>query len=153
MIRCALQIPNFTYPGVGPDELFERVSDIAVTAEHAGFDTILVMDHFYQLPMLGAPDEYMLEGYMLLSALAARTESVQLATLVTGNTYRNPPHLAKIITALDVVSKGRAVLGIGCGWFEEEHTAYGFHFGTFGERFDRLEEALQIIKPMLAGER
>jgi len=153
MIRCGLQIPNFTYPGVGPEDLFEQVSTIAVTAEQSGFDTLHVMDNFYQLPMLGAPDEYMLEGYVLLSALAARTESVMLGTLVTGNTYRNPAHLAKIVTDLDVVSKGRAILGIGAGWFEEEHIGYGFHFGTFGERFDRLEEALRIIRPMFRDER
>ena len=111
------------------------------------------MDHFYQLPMLGAPDHAMLECYTLLSALAQHTSRVRLSALVTGNTYRNPTLLAKIVTALDVVSGGRAQLGIGAGWFELEHDSLGFPFGTFTERFEKLEEALQIILPMLRGER
>ncbi len=152
-IRMALQIPNFTYPGVAPDELFERVALTAQTAEGAGFDTVLVMDHFYQLPMIGPPEYEMLEAYTLLGALAARTSRVRLGTLVTGNTYRNPALLAKIVTTLDVASRGRALLGIGAGWFEPEHQGYGFEFGTIGQRLDRLEEALQIIQPMLRGER
>ena len=111
------------------------------------------MDHFYQLPMLGTPDQPMLEAYTALAALATATKRVQLGTLVTGNTYRNPTLLAKIITTLDVVSGGRAILGIGTGWFELEHEQLGFEFGTFTDRFNRLEEALQIILPMIKGER
>jgi F420-dependent oxidoreductase-like protein len=111
------------------------------------------MDHFYQLPTLGQPDEPMLEAYTTLGALASATERVQLSTLVTGNTYRNPTLLAKEITTLDVVSGGRAILGIGAGWFELEHQQLGFEFGTFTERFEKLEEALQIIIPMTHGER
>jgi F420-dependent oxidoreductase-like protein len=111
------------------------------------------MDHFYQLPGLGAPDEPMFECYAMLSALAQHTERVGLAALVTGNTYRNPALLAKSITTLDHVSNGRATLGIGCGWFEKEHVGLGFEFGTFTDRFEKLEEALQIIIPMLRGER
>ena len=95
----------------------------------------------------------MLECYSLLSALAARTEKIELSSLVTGNTYRNPAVLAKTITTLDVISKGRAVLGIGAGWFQLEHDALGFEFGTFTDRFEKLEEALQIIIPMLNGEK
>jgi F420-dependent oxidoreductase-like protein len=111
------------------------------------------MDHFYQLPMLGAPEEPMLEAYTALGALAAATEDVLLGTLVTGNTYRNPTLLAKIITTLDVISQGRALLGIGTGWFELEHDQLGFEFGTFTDRFAKLDEALQILLPMISGER
>lgn len=95
----------------------------------------------------------MLEAYTALGALATATERVQLGTLVTGNTYRNPTLLAKAVTTLDVVSAGRAILGLGAGWFELEHDQLGFDFGTFTERFDKLTEALDIILPMLAGER
>jgi F420-dependent oxidoreductase-like protein len=111
------------------------------------------MDHFYQLPGLGAPQEPMFECYTLLSALAQHTKTVRLSALVTGNTYRNPTLLAKTITALDHVSNGRATLGIGAGWFEQEHDSLGFQFETFTDRFEKLEEALQIIVPMLRGER
>ena len=148
----ALQIPNFSY-GTGVAELFPTVVAQAREADEAGFDAVFVMDHFYQLPMLGAPDEPMLEAYTALGALAAATRDVQLGTLVTGNTYRNPTLLAKAITTLDVISQGRAVLGIGTGWFELEHDQLGYEFGTFTERFAKLGEALQIILPMLAGER
>lgn len=151
-IRLGLQIPNYSY-GTPVSELFPTVLAQAREAEAAGFDAVFVMDHFYQLPMLGAPEEPMLEAYTALGALATATESVLLGTLVTGNTYRNPTLLAKIITTLDVVSQGRAVLGVGTGWFELEHDQLGFEFGTFTERFAKLEEALQILLPMIAGER
>ncbi len=151
-IRLGLQIPNFSY-GTGVDQLFPTVIAQAREAESAGFDSVFVMDHFYQLPMLGSPDQPMLEAYTALGALATATQRVQLGTLVTGNTYRNPTLLAKTITTLDVVSRGRAILGIGTGWFELEHDQLGFEFGTFTDRFDRLDEALQIILPMLKGER
>jgi F420-dependent oxidoreductase-like protein len=151
--RLGYQIPNFNYPGVGPDGLFEAVARQAEAAERGGFDTVLVMDHFYQLPMLGPPENYMVECYTILSALSQQTSSVRLGALVTGNTYRNPALLAKTVTALDIVSSGRAQLGIGAGWFEVEHDALGFEFGTFTERFEKLEEALQIILPMLRDER
>lgn len=152
MTRLGYQIPNFTYPGVGADRLFPTVVAQAREAEASGFDRVLVMDHFFQLPMLGAPDEPMIECYTLLSALAQHTSTVRLSALVTGNTYRNPALLAKTVTTLDHVSGGRATLGIGAGWFELEHQALGFEFGTFTDRFERLEEALQIIVPMLRGE-
>lgn len=151
-LRLGFQIPNFSY-GTGVSELFPTVIAQAREAEAAGFDAVFVMDHFYQLPMLGSPDQPMLEAYTALGALATATERVQLGTLVTGNTYRNPTLLAKVITTLDVVSAGRAVLGIGTGWFELEHEQLGFEFGTFSDRFNRLDEALQIILPMLEGER
>src|SRR3954463_13008398 len=148
MIRIGLQIPNFTYPGVPDDELFERVAAIATTGEQAGFDTVMVMDHFYQLPLLGPPEHAMFEAYTLLGALAARTSKVKLGTLVTGVTYRNPAILAKIVTTLDVISRGRAFLGIGAAWFDVEHEALGVEFPPIPERFDRLEEALQICRAM-----
>jgi F420-dependent oxidoreductase-like protein len=125
----------------------------ARAAEASGFDTVLVMDHFYQLPGLGPPENEMLECYTLLSALAQHTERVRLSALVTGNTYRNPTLLAKEVTTLDHVSGGRAQLGIGAGWFELEHDSLGFEFGTFSDRFSKLEESLQIIRGMLAGRR
>lgn len=151
-IRLGFQIPNFSY-GTGVAELFPTVIAQAQEAEAAGFDSVLVMDHFYQLPGLGAPEEPMLEAYTALGALATATQDVQLGTLVTGNTYRNPTLLAKAITTLDVVSAGRAILGLGTGWFELEHEQLGFEFGTFTDRFNKLEEALTIILPMIAGER
>jgi F420-dependent oxidoreductase-like protein len=151
-IRLGLQIPNFSY-GTGVEQLFPTVLAQAREAESAGFDSVFVMDHFYQLPMLGSPDQPMLEAYTALGALATATEKVQLGALVTGNTYRNPTLLAKIITTLDVASAGRAILSVGTGWFELEHQQLGFEFGTFTERFDRLEEALQILDPMIKGER
>ncbi len=153
MTRLGYQIPNFTYPDVGADGLFDVVAQQAREADSSGFDTLLVMDHFFQLPMLGDPDEFMLECYALLSALARETSSVKLSALVTGNTYRNPAVLAKTLTTLDIVSNGRAQLGIGAGWFELEHDSFGIEFGTFTDRFEKLEEALQIIIPMLRGER
>jgi F420-dependent oxidoreductase-like protein len=153
MTRLGYQIPNFTYPDVGPAELFDVVAKQAAAADRSGFDTVLLMDHFYQLPMLGDPSAYMLECYTTLGALARETENVRLGALVTGNTYRNPTLLAKIITALDVASGGRAQLGIGAGWFEFEHESLGFEFGTFTDRFEKLEESLQIVIGMLRDER
>ena len=153
MTRLGYQIPNFTYPDSRPDEIFDKVIAQAKAAEAAGYDRVMVMDHFYQLPGIGAPEEPMLECYTMLSAIAQHTSKVRLSALVTGNTYRNPALLAKTITTLDHVSAGRATLGMGCGWFEKEHTDLGFEFGTFGERFEKLDEALQIIGPMLRCER
>jgi F420-dependent oxidoreductase-like protein len=151
-IRLGYQIPNYTYPNQDVEQLFDTVVAQAREAEASGFDTVLVMDHFYQLPGIGTPDRAMLEAYTVLGALASATSTVQLSALVTGNTYRNPPMLAKTVTTLDVVSKGRAILGIGAGWFEREHQDFGYEFGTFTQRFERLEEALKIISPMLRGE-
>ena len=153
MAILGYQIPNFTIPGANSHQIFQNVIAQAKAAEDAGFDTVYVMDHFYQLPGLGAPEEPMFECYTLLSAMAQHTSRIQLSSLVTGNTYRNPTLLAKIITALDIVSNGRAKLGIGAGWFELEHNSLGFEFGTFTDRFEKLEEALQIIVPMLRGEK
>lgn len=151
--RLGFQIPNFSFPDLPNAALFERVAAMAGKAEESGFDTVFVMDHFYQLPMLGPPEWNMFEAYTLLGALAARTRRARLGTLVTGNTYRNPALLGKIVTSLDVISGGRALLGIGTGWFEQEHTGLGFEFGSLSQRFLKLEEALAILKPMLRDRR
>src|ERR1700681_4377492 len=153
MIRVGLQLPNFTFDGVGDDELFEVVARVAVAGERSGFDSVWVMDHFYQLPALGPPDHNMLESYTLLGGLAARTSTARLGTLVTGVTYRNPAILAKQVTTLDVISKGRAILGIGAAWNEDEHRGYGIEFPPIGQRMDRLDEALTIAKLMFTQDR
>jgi F420-dependent oxidoreductase-like protein len=150
-MRFGLQIPNFVAGGP-PGALFDGVVAMAAAAEEAGFDSVWVMDHFYQLPPLGGPSEAMLDSYTLLGALAARTTRVRLGTMVTGVTYRNPAHLAKIVTTLDVISAGRAILGIGAAWYDVEHEGLGFDFPPAGERLDRLEEALQICRAMFTEE-
>lgn len=151
MARIGLQLPNFTY-GVPDDQIFDRVVEYATVAEQAGAESLWVMDHFYQLPALGGAAQPILEGYTTLGGLAARTERVQLGTLVTGVTYRNPAMLAKIVTTLDVMSKGRAILGIGAAWHDLEHTGLGFDYPSDRERLDRLEEAVQICRAMFTEE-
>jgi F420-dependent oxidoreductase-like protein len=146
--RLGLQIPNFTFPGVADADLFETIAGIATTADNSGFDSLWVMDHLYQIEMVGPREDPMLEAYTLLGALAARTRQVALGTMVTGVTYRNPALLAKIVTTLDIVSAGRAILGIGAAWNDDEHAGYGYDFPPAKERLDRLEEALQIIRAM-----
>jgi F420-dependent oxidoreductase-like protein len=146
--RLGLQIPNFTFPGVADADLFDTIAGIATTAEAHGFDSVWVMDHLYQIEMVGPKEHPMLEAYTLLAALAARTQRVGLGTMVTGVTYRNPALLAKIVTTLDVISSGRAILGIGAAWNDDEHAGFGFDFPPVKERMDRLEEALQIIRAM-----
>jgi F420-dependent oxidoreductase-like protein len=148
LTRLGLQIPNFTFPGVADADLFDTIAGIATTAEAHGFDSVWVMDHLYQIEMVGPKEHPMLEAYTLLSALAARTQRVGLGTMVTGVTYRNPALLAKIVTTLDVISSGRAILGIGAAWNDDEHAGFGFDFPPVKERMDRLEEALQIIRAM-----
>ncbi|MDJ0959119.1 MAG: LLM class F420-dependent oxidoreductase [Acidimicrobiia bacterium] len=146
--RLGLQVPSFTYPDGDGAQIFDQVIAQARAAENAGYDSFWVMDHFYQLPMLGSPDEPMLEAYTLLAGVAAQTSTIQLGAMVGGVTYRNPAFLAKTVTTLDVISKGRAIWGIGAGWYEAEHDGYGYEFGTFTDRFEKLEEALQIVKGM-----
>jgi F420-dependent oxidoreductase-like protein len=150
--RLGLQIPSFTYPGVADADLFERISEIAVTAESCGFDSLWVMDHLYQISMVGPVSDPMFEAYTLLGAIAARTSKARLGTMVTGVTYRNPALLAKITTSLDVISSGRAILGIGSAWNEQEHRAFGFDFPVPRERFERLTEAVQIARLMFTEE-
>ena len=146
--RLGLQIPNFTFPGVADADLFETIAGIATAAENNGFDSIWVMDHLYQIEVVGPKEHPMLEAYTLLGALGARTRQAALGTMVTGVTYRNPALLAKIVTTLDIVTSGRAILGIGAAWNDDEHAGYGFDFPSAGERLDRLEEALQITRAM-----
>ena len=146
-------MPNFTFPGVPNEGLFNRVVKSAQAAERAGFDLITVMDHFYQIGVVGTEADPMLEAYTTLGALAASTSHIRLGTLVTGVTYRNPALLAKMATTLDVISKGRAVMGIGAAWNESEHVGYGFEFPSTRARMDRLDEALTIIKRMFREER
>ncbi len=152
MKLLGFQIPNYTFPGVTNDKLFDHVVMLAHTAEHAGFDSVFVMDHFYQLPNIGPRSDPMLEGYTVLAGIAARTTKVRLGTLVSGVTYRNPAFLAKVAATLDIVSSGRAILGIGAAWNEDEHRGYGYEFPPVGERLSRLEEALQICRAMFREE-
>jgi F420-dependent oxidoreductase-like protein len=146
-------LPNFTFPDVPPERLFEHVVKLACAAEAAGFDLVTVMDHLYQIRGIGPETEPMLEAYTTLGAIAARTSRVKLGTLVTGVTYRNPALLAKEVTTLDVISGGRAILGLGAAWNEDEHRGYGFAFPPIKERMDRLDEALAIAKLLFTQER
>src|SRR5437764_1372926 len=152
MTIFGLQIPGFRHAGAPDVEMFDRTLANALAAEDGGFSSVWVMDHFWQLPALGGPDEPILEAYTLLGALAARTERVELGTLVTGVTYRNPALVAKTITTLDIISKGRAILGIGAAWYDVEHTGYGYDYPSDRERLDRLEEAVQICRAMFREE-
>jgi F420-dependent oxidoreductase-like protein len=147
-IRLGLQIPNFNFPEVSEDQLFEKLSDIAQTAESSGFDTVLVMDHLHQIRGVGPPENWMLEGNEILAGLAARTERVNLSLLVGATTYRNPALHAKTTTTLDIVSGGRAIHGIGAGWNVDEATAYGYEFPSLKVRFERLEDHLNIARAM-----
>jgi alkanesulfonate monooxygenase SsuD/methylene tetrahydromethanopterin reductase-like flavin-dependent oxidoreductase (luciferase family) len=143
-----LHVPNFNWPDVAPEDIFERLANIATTAEDSGFSSISMMDHYHQIPGVGPQTNYMFEGNTMLAALAARTSKASLGLLVGGVMYRNPAALAKITTGIDVISGGRAVLGLGAAWFEDEHKAYGFDFPPLKERFERLEDALNIARKM-----
>ncbi|MCA1834057.1 MAG: TIGR03560 family F420-dependent LLM class oxidoreductase [Actinobacteria bacterium] len=151
MARFGLQIPNFSF-GVDNAALFGKVAELATAAEEAGFDSVWVMDHLYQLPALGGAEQPMMEAYTTLGALAAVTQRVRLGALVTGVTYRNPAFLAKAVTTLDVISQGRAICGLGAAWHDLEHEAFGYEFPPAGERLSRLEEALQICRAMFTQE-
>jgi F420-dependent oxidoreductase-like protein len=149
-MRIGLQIPRFTWPG-GQTEIGTRLADIARTADDAGFASVWVMDHFFQIDRVGAPEEPMLEGYSALSYLAGLTRRVRLGTMVTGVIYRHPGVLVKMVTTLDVISGGRAYLGIGAAWNQQEAMGLGIPFPPLKERFERLEEALQIARQMFEG--
>ncbi len=146
-MKLGLQIPYFTWPG-GPPDLGPRLAEIARTAEAAGYDSIWVMDHHFQIPMVGGAELDMLEAYTTLGFIAAHTSRASVGTMVTGVTYRHPGILIKQVTTLDVLSGGRAWLGIGAAWFEREHLGLGVPFPPLRERFQRLEEALQIAHQM-----
>lgn len=150
-MKLGLQVPDFTFPG-GPAQLGPDLGKIARAAEDAGFASFWVMDHFFQIPAVGPVDHEMLEGYSALSYVAALTSRMRLGTMVTGVTYRYPGILAKTATTLDVLSGGRAYLGIGAAWNEHEHRALGVRFPAVSERFERLEETLRIVLQMWSGE-
>lgn len=148
-----LQLPDFSWlSGSDPAGSMDRIRAAAQAAEDSGFTSMWVMDHFLQLPPLGGPSAPIFEGYTMLGALAAMTKRVELGTLVTGVTYRNPAMLAKQIATLDSLSAGRVVLGIGAGWYDVEHQAYGFDFPPARERFARLREAVAICRGLLDNE-
>jgi F420-dependent oxidoreductase-like protein len=150
-VKLGLHISDFTWPGGGP-RLGPTFADIASSADEAGFDRISVMDHVWQIGVIGPPEHEMLEAYTALGFLAAHTRTAKLLTLVTGVVYRAPGLLGKAVTTLDVLSGGRAMLGIGAAWNEEESTGLGLFFPPLKERFERLEEALQICRQMFAGD-
>ncbi len=150
-MKIGLQIPDFSTPG-GPARLGADLATVARTADDAGFEFLAVMDHFFQIQAVGPVDHEMLEAYTTLGYLAANTSRAKLLTLVTGVTYRNPGILAKIITSLDVLSGGRAWLGVGAAWNEEESRGLGIPFPPVAERFERLEETLQICLQMFRGD-
>ena len=146
-MKLGLQIPDFTWPG-GPPELGPRLADVVRTADDVGFSSIWVMDHFFQIPPVGPVELAMLEAYTTLGFIAANTSRARIGTMVTGVTYRHPAILIKQVTTLDVLSRGRAYMGIGAAWFEREHLGLGVPFPPVSERFERLEETLQIALQM-----
>ena len=150
-MRLGLQVPDFTWPG-SPQSLGPTFAGIARNAEASGMASLWVMDHFFQISMVGPPEHEMLEGYSALAFAAGVTERISLGTMVTGVTYRHPGVLVKTVTTLDVLSGGRAILGIGAAWTEEEHRGLGVPYPPLGERFERLEETLQIAHQMWAGD-
>jgi F420-dependent oxidoreductase-like protein len=146
-MRFGLHLPSFTWEG-GASALPQRLAQIARVAEDGGFDRVSVMDHVWQIEHVGPPEDDMLEAYTTLGYLAGKTERVQLLAVVTAVVYREPGLLAKAVSTLDVLSGGRAMLGIGAAWFEAEARGLGLPFPALGERFERLEEALQICLQM-----
>ena len=146
-MRFGLQLPRFD---PDPADLAGHLRDVARAAEDAGFDSLWVMDHLMQIPQVGREWEDMLESWSTLSWLAGVTDRIRLGTLVTGITYRNPAHLAKIIATVDVLSGGRAIAGLGAAWFEREHEAYGWGFPEVADRYARLRDALQLL-PLMWG--
>jgi F420-dependent oxidoreductase-like protein len=146
-MRLGFHIVNFTWPG-GPSQIAPTLVRIAEAVEEIGAENLSVMDHYFQLDMAGGRDQPMLEGYTTLGFLAGHTSTVELQLLVTGVTYRHPGLLAKIVSTLDVLSGGRAMLGIGAAWYEREHRGLGVPFPPVAERFERLEETLQIAHLM-----
>ena len=149
-MKIGLQIPSFTWPG-GPEKIGQQLAEIARSAEQAGFYSLWVMDHFFQIGGVGPIENEMLESYSTLAYLAGLTNTVKLGTMVTGVVYRHPGVLIKTVTTLDVLSGGRAYLGIGAAWNEQEALSLGIPFPPIKERFEQLEETLQIAQQMLSG--
>jgi F420-dependent oxidoreductase-like protein len=147
-ITLDLHLPNFNYPDTPPERLFSKLTEIAQAAERSGFSSLTVMDHLHQIRGVGPRENYMLEGNTILAALAPVTSTITLGTLVGGVIYRNPALLAKLTTTLDIISGGRAIFGIGAAWNEEESNAYDIPFPSLKERFERLEDALNIARRM-----
>jgi F420-dependent oxidoreductase-like protein len=150
-MRLGLMISNFTWPG-GQDLLGDTFGQAVQRAERAGFYSLWLGDHFFQTPFGGPPEQEMLEGWTALAYAAGRTNRIKLGTMVTGVTYRHPGVLVKIATTLDVLSHGRAYFGIGAAGYEDEHAGLGIPFPSTAERFERLEETLQIARRMWAGD-
>jgi F420-dependent oxidoreductase-like protein len=150
-MRLGVHYSNFTHPD-WEHRLADRLTETARVADQGGAAQFTVMDHWFQMEVLGGPSEPMLEGYTTLGYLAAVTERLRLSLLVTGVTYRHPGLLAKTVTTLDVLSRGRAMLGIGAAWYEREHDGLGVLFPSTSERFERLEETLQIVRQMWSGD-
>jgi F420-dependent oxidoreductase-like protein len=150
-MQLSLSIGDFTSPG-GPACLGQELSRVAVAADQLGFDSLSVMDHFFQIRMIGPPEREMLEGYTTLAFIAGQTSRLKLGTMVTGVHYRHPGILAKTVTTLDVLSGGRAWLGIGAGWNVDESRGLGVPFPPLKERFERLDETLQICLQMWRGD-
>jgi F420-dependent oxidoreductase-like protein len=150
-MRVGLQIPSFTYPG-GPGQIAPTFARMAREADQGGLHSLWVMDHFFQIRGVGPSEEPMLEGYSALAYAAALTERITLGTMVTGVTYREPGILVKTATTLDVLSGGRAWLGIGAAWNEEESRGLGVRFPPVAERFERLEETLRLAHQMWKGD-
>lgn len=146
--RVGLQLAGYTRPGVRDRELFDGVVETVLTAEKSGFDSVWAMDHLHQIATVGDADEPILEAYTTLAALAAVTSRVKLGALVSACGFRNPALLAKMVTTIDVISGGRAILGIGAGWHEEEYRAYGFEFPRARERLRQLENAVKVCRGM-----
>jgi F420-dependent oxidoreductase-like protein len=150
-MRLGVHYANFTHSD-WEHRLAERLTETARVADQGGIAQFTLMDHWFQMEMLGGPPEPMLEGYTTLGYLAAVTERLRLSLLVTGVTYRHPGLLAKTVTTLDVLSRGRAMLGMGAAWYEREHLGLGVPFPSTSERFERLEETLQIVRQMWSGD-
>jgi F420-dependent oxidoreductase-like protein len=146
--RVGLQFSGYSFAGVTDDKLFQHVAEVARAAETAGFDSLWTMDHLHQIATVGGRDEPVLEAYTTIAALAAVTSVARLGVLVSACGFRNPALLAKMVTTIDVISGGRAMLGIGAGWHEEEYRAYGLDFPSPRERLAELAEAVQICRAM-----
>lgn len=146
-MKLAIHCANLSWPG-GPAAIAPTLAAVARAADEGGCSTLTLMDHYFQMENLGGPAEPMLEGYTSLGFLAGLTTRIELGLLVTGATYRHPGLLAKIVTSLDVLSGGRALLGLGAAWYEREHRGLGVPFPPTAERFERLEETLEVCRQM-----